>query len=167
MRMTEVRLKDYHGGPAFKRLDTDIDQCYFSSMMLKNLRGSPKPPLQLSRRERQIMDVLFRLGRGSAQDVLAAISDPPSYSAVRAHLRTLEEKGHVRHEAEDLRYVYLPTMKREHARDSALAHLVETFFGGSVAQAATALLDPSAANLSKDELDRLAHLIDEARKEGR
>ena len=138
--------------------------------MLKNLRApraDKAAHLQLSRRERQIMDALFRLGRGSAQDVLSAIPDPPSYSAVRAHLRTLEEKGHVKHEAEDLRYVYLPTMKREQARDSALAHLVETFFGGSAAQAATALLDPSSTKLTKEELDRLARLIETARKEGR
>jgi BlaI family transcriptional regulator, penicillinase repressor len=140
-------------------------------MMLKNLRpgkaAGAKAHQQLSRRERQIMDVLFRAGRASAADVLAAISDPPSYSAVRAHLRTLEEKGHARHEAEDLRYVYIPTMRQEQARDSALAHLVETFFGGSVAQAATALLDPGSARLTTEELDRLARLIDEARKEGR
>jgi BlaI family transcriptional regulator, penicillinase repressor len=140
-------------------------------MVLKNLRSriteKAPPPLQLSRRERQVMDALFRLGRGSAQDVLAAIPDPPSYSAIRAHLRILEEKGHVRHEAEDLRYVYLPTMEQAQARDSAVAHLVETFFGGSVAQAATALLDPSAAKLTREELDRLARLIEDARKEGR
>jgi predicted transcriptional regulator len=113
------------------------------------------------------MDVLFRLGRSTAAEVLAAIPDPPSYSAVRAHLRTLEEKGHVVHEAEDLRYVYIPTMRPEQARQSAVAHLVDTFFGGSVAQAASALLDPKSARLTSEELDRLAHLIDDARKEGR
>jgi len=122
---------------------------------------------QLSRRERQIMDALYRLGRATAAEVLAAIPDPPSYSAVRAHLRTLEEKGHVVHQAEELRYIYVPTMRPEQARRSAVSHLVDTFFGGSVAQAASALLDPKAARLTPDELDRLARLIEEARKEGR
>ena len=122
---------------------------------------------QLSRRERQIMDVLFRLGRATAAEVLEAMPDAPSYSAVRAHLRTLEDKGHVTHEAEDLRYVYIPTMRPEQARRSAVAHLVDTFFGGSVAQAATALLDPKSSKLTKEELTRLAVLINAARKEGR
>ena len=122
---------------------------------------------QLSRRERQIMDVLFRLGRATANEVLEAMPDPPSYSAVRAHLRTLEDKGHVVHEAEDLRYVYIPTMRPEQARSSAVTHLVDTFFGGSVAQAATALLDPKSARLTREELERLARLIDKARKDGR
>ena len=122
---------------------------------------------QLSRRERQIMDVLFRLGRATANEVLETMPDPPSYSAVRAHLRTLEDKGHVKHEAEDLRYVYIPTMRPEQARSSAVTHLVDTFFGGSVAQAATALLDPKSARLTREELERLARLIDKARKDGR
>ena len=122
---------------------------------------------QLSRRERQIMDVLFRLGRATANEVLETMPDPPSYSAVRAHLRTLEDKGHVVHEAEDLRYVYIPTMRPEQARRSAVTHLVDTFFGGSVAQAATALLDPKSARLTREELERLARLIDKARKDGR
>ncbi len=126
-----------------------------------------KTHLQLSRRERQIMDVLFRLGKATAAGVLAAIADPPSYSAVRAHLRTLEDKGHVTHRAEDTRYIYVPTMRPEQARRSAVAHLVDTFFGGSVAQAATALLDAKSARLTSDELERLAGLIEEARKEGR
>ena len=122
---------------------------------------------QLSRRERQIMDVLFRLGRATANEVLETMPDPPSYSAVRAHLRTLEDKGHVVHEAEDLRYVYIPTMRPEQARSSAVTHLVDTFFGGSVAQAATALLDPKSARLTREELERLARLIDKARKDDR
>ena len=122
---------------------------------------------QLSRRERQIMDVLFRLGRATANEVLETMPDPPSYSAVRAHLRTLEDKGHVKHEAQDLRYVYIPTMRPEQARSSAVTHLVDTFFGGSVAQAATALLDPKSARLTREELERLARLIDKARKDGR
>jgi len=126
-----------------------------------------KPHYQLSRRERQIMDALFRLGRATAAEVLAAIPDPPSYSAVRAHLRTLEDKGHIVHQAEELRYVYVPTMRPEQARRSAVTHLVDTFFGGSVAQAASALLDPKSARLTPDELERLSRLIEEAKKEGR
>ena len=113
------------------------------------------------------MDVLFRHGRATAAEVLAAMPDPPSYSAVRAHLRTLEEKGHVEHQAEESRYVYVPTMRPEQARSSAVTHLVDTFFGGSVAQAATALLDPKSSKLTKEELERLAGLIEQARKEGR
>ena len=113
------------------------------------------------------MDALYRLGRASAAELQAAMPDPPSYSAVRAHLRTLEEKGHLRHEAEDLRYVYMPTLKPEQARKTALAHLVETFYNGSAAQAASALLDPRSARMSTADLDRLAGLIERARQEGR
>lgn len=93
------------------------------------------------------------------------MSDPPTYSAVRAKLRVLEEKGHVRHEEESLHYVYLPTVARDTARRSALRHMVSTFFGGSVEQAVAALLDLSAANLSREDLDRISRMIDEARKE--
>lgn len=125
-----------------------------------------KPHQQLSRRERQIMDALHRLKRAPALDIQAAMPDPPSYSAVRAHLRTLEEKGHIRHESEDLRYVYVPTQRPELARKTALAHLVDTFFNGSVAQAASALLDPRAARMSAEELDGLSQLIERARQEG-
>ena len=113
------------------------------------------------------MDAVYRLGRATAAEILAAIPDPPSYSAIRAHLRTLEEKGHVRHEAEELRYVYMPVVKAEKARRSALSHLVETFFDGSAGAAAAALLDPRSTRLSTEELDRLAALIEQARKEGR
>jgi BlaI family transcriptional regulator, penicillinase repressor len=118
----------------------------------------------LSRRERQIMDVLHRLGQASAADIEAALPDAPSYSAVRAHLRTLEEKGHVRHEVEQLRYVYFPTVNPERARKSAVRHLVDTFFGGSSADAVAALIDPKSAKLKKADLDRLAQLIEEARR---
>ncbi|WP_031498632.1 BlaI/MecI/CopY family transcriptional regulator [Bryobacter aggregatus] len=121
----------------------------------------------LSRRERQIMDILHRLGRASAADIEAALPDAPSYSAVRAHLRTLEDKGHIRHEMEQLRYVFFPTVNPERARSSALRHLVDTFFGGSATDAAAALLDPKSATLPLADLDRLADLIEEARKEGR
>jgi BlaI family transcriptional regulator, penicillinase repressor len=122
---------------------------------------------QLSRRERQIMDVLFKLGRATASDIQKAMADAPSYSAVRTHLRTLEEKGHARHEAEDLRYVYLPVVKPAEARKSAMAHMVDTFFRGSAAEAAAALIDSKSARISAEELDRLSELIEKARKEGR
>jgi predicted transcriptional regulator len=121
----------------------------------------------LTRREREIMDVLYRVGRATAQEVLEQIPDPPTYSAVRALLRLLEERGHVRHVQEGQRYVYLPTVGRSDARRTALAHVVRTFFDGSVEQAVAALVDPSRAKLSREELGRLARLIDKARKEGR
>lgn len=124
------------------------------------------PHLDLSRRERQIIDALFRLGRASAADVRTALPDPPSYSAVRALLRILEEKGHVRHEQDGPRYVYMPTVARENAKRSAMRHMVQTFFEGSTAQAISALLDSSSAKLDDDELDRLSRMIAEARKRG-
>src|SRR5262245_6075444 len=115
----------------------------------------------LSRRERQIMDILYSRGRATASEILEALPDPPTYSAVRAKLRVLEEKGHVRHEEQSLRYVYLPVVARDAARKSAMRHLVSTFFGGSVEDAVAAMLDLSAANLSTEELDRIANLIQE------
>jgi len=121
----------------------------------------------LSRRERQILDILFRRGRATAAEVHTDLADRPSYSAVRAHLRTLEEKGHVRHEAEELRYVYSPTTQPGKARKSALRHLVDTFFNGSPARAAAALLDSNSSRLSDDELKQLSDLIEKARKDGR
>jgi BlaI family transcriptional regulator, penicillinase repressor len=121
----------------------------------------------LSRRERQIMDVVFRRGRATAAEVREEMDDPPSYSAVRAQLRTLEEKGHLRHEEDGPRYVYLPRVRPEQARRSALRHLVDTFFGGSAAEAASALLDAHAAKLSAGELDQLTAMIAKARREGR
>lgn len=121
----------------------------------------------LSRRERQIMDVIYRLGQATAQDVRDHLPDPPSYSAVRALLRVLEEKGHVKHRDDGTRYVYLPTVSREKARASALQQMIRTFFDGSAAAAAAALLDLKDANLSTDELDRLEALIDRARSEDR
>ena len=120
----------------------------------------------LSRRERQIMDILYQRGRATGAEIHEALPDRPSYSAVRAKLRVLEEKGHVRHEEEALRYVYVPTLARDTARRSALRHMVSTFFDGSVQQAVAALLDLSAARLSKTDLDRISALIDEAKKEG-
>ena len=120
----------------------------------------------LSRRERQIMDILYRKGRATAAEIQAALPDPPSYSAVRAKLRVLEEKGHVRHREQALKYVYLPAVTRDKAKRSALKHLLETFFDHSVEQAVAALLEGSAAKLSEGELDRLAKLIEAAKKEG-
>jgi len=124
-------------------------------------------PGKLSRRERQMMDILYRRGRATASEIHEAMPDAPSYSAVRATMRILEEKGHVRHEEADLRYVYVPTVPREKATRSALNHLVETFFDGSAGNAAAALLDASARSLKEEELDRLAQLIEKARHEGR
>jgi BlaI family transcriptional regulator, penicillinase repressor len=122
------------------------------------------PNPKLSRRERQILDILYQRGKASAADVLAAMEDPPSYSAVRAMLRILEEKGHVRHETEDLKYVYAPTVPRDKAKRSAVKHLLETFFAGSPEQAMAALLDVSSRRLTREELDRMSRMIDEARK---
>jgi predicted transcriptional regulator len=122
---------------------------------------------QLSRRERQIMDVIYRLGRATAADVHDALPDRPSYSTIRALLRVLETKGHLRHVEDGPRYVYSPTVPRERARESALRQLVTTFFDGSTEAAVAALLDLSAARLSDTELNRLAGLIAQAKKEGR
>ena len=125
--------------------------------------GQPR----LSRRERQIMDVLFRLGRATAAEIREGMEDPPSYSAVRAQLRTLEDKGHLRHQEDGPRYVYAPRVRPEQARRSALRHLVDTFFGGSAAQAASALLDHHSAQLSAQDLEELTQRIAQARREGR
>lgn len=113
------------------------------------------------------MDVLYRRGRATAAEILAELPDPPSYSAVRAMLRVLEDKKHIRHEEKDLRYVFLPIVPRDKARRSAVTHLVNTFFDGSAEQAVATLLDVSARDLTNDDFDRLAALIEEARKEGR
>lgn len=121
----------------------------------------------LSRRERQMMDILYARGRATAAEIHDALPDRPTYSAVRAKLRVLEEKGHVRHEEESLRYVYLPTVPRDTARRSALRRLVATFFDGSVEQAVAALLHLNAADLEPAELDRIAALIAETRKESK
>ena len=121
----------------------------------------------LTRREREIMDILYRRGRATAHEVLADLADPPSYSAVRALLRLLEERGHAKHSEEGQRYVYAPAVARGEARRSALAHVVKTFFAGSVEQAVATLVESSRTKLSHDELDRLSDLIDRAKKEGR
>ena len=125
------------------------------------------PQAGLSRRERQIMDVVHRLVRAAVGAVLERIPDPPSYSAVRALMRILEEKGHLKHEQDGPRYVYIPTVPADAAQQSALSHLVRTFFGGSTEAAVAALLELPEHGMSGDELERLSHLIEEARKQGR
>jgi BlaI family transcriptional regulator, penicillinase repressor len=124
-----------------------------------------KPETGLSRRERQIMDVLFALGRATGQEVEERLPDAPSYSTVRTILRVLEQKGHIRHVEEGPRYVYLPVVTREKARKSAMERLIATFFDGSAKEAAVAFLDPKTAQLSKEDLDELERMIRNARKE--
>jgi BlaI family penicillinase repressor len=123
--------------------------------------------LQLGRRERQIMDVVYRRGKASVADVRSEISDPPSYSAVRGMLGLLEAKGHLRHERQGLKYVYLPVRDTRQVRNSALQHLVTTFFGGSAEQAVAALLEMSDTSLSAKDKSYLARLIGKAQQEGR
>src|SRR5262252_6785441 len=127
------------------------------------MRRKPKPST-LTRRERQIMDVLYRLERASVGEVLSQLDGKPNYSTVRAQLRVLEEKGHVQHEEDGLRYVYVPCVPREVARRSALQHLVETFFDGSTEKAVAALLGGEVSKISSEELNRLASLIAKSRK---
>jgi predicted transcriptional regulator len=121
----------------------------------------------LTRREREIMDILYRLGRASAQEVLNGMAEPPSYSAVRALLRLLEERGHVKHVEDGTRYVYLPAVTRSEARKKALSHVVATFFGGSVEQAMLTLVESSRSKLSTDELERLSEIVERAKMEGK
>ena len=130
-------------------------------------RSTVPAPAELGRRERQILDAVYRLGRASVADVRAALPDPPSYSAVRGMLNLLKDKGHVRHENEGLRYVYLPVVEPAEARRSAMAHVVRTFFGGSPAEAASTLFDLPDGKLSREELAQLSRLVKQAEKEGR
>jgi len=120
----------------------------------------------LSRRERQIMDILYRQGRATAGEVMEALSGDPTYSTVRTQLRVLEEKGHVRHEEQGLKYVYIPAVPRTAARRSALRHLVETFFDGSAESAVAALLGGEGARLSDEELERIGELVKKAGSTG-
>ncbi|SRR5258705_10011250 len=120
----------------------------------------------LSRRERQIIDILYRRGRATAAEVMEDLPGHSSYSTVRTQLRVLEEKGHVRHEDDGQRYVYIPAAPRGTVRRSALKHLVETFFDGSIEQTVAALLGGESSRLSEDQLDRIEDLIKKARKEG-
>ena len=125
------------------------------------------PPVErviLSRRERQIMDIVYRLKRATVQQVLDELSDPPSYSAIRALMRLLEEKGHLTHVAEGNRYVYAPTQAKEKASKSALRHLLDTFFDNSVETAVATMLDVKSKEMTNDDLDRLQQLINDARR---
>ena len=122
---------------------------------------------RLSRRERQIMELIYASGQATATDVLERLPDPPSYSAVRALLRILEGKGHLRHVVDGTRYVFLPTLAPDRARRSAMRSMLQTFFEGSPEKAVAALLDVSRSEISGDELDRMSRLIDKAREEGR
>ena len=131
------------------------------------MKAISKKLQNLSRRERQIMDVIYRAGRATASEVMGALDEPPGYSAVRAHLRVLEEKGHLRHQQDGVRHVYQPTLPAAQARGAAMKNLLQTFFEGSAAKAVAALLDLEKDQLRDDELDRLSQLIDDARKEGR
>jgi BlaI family penicillinase repressor len=121
----------------------------------------------LSRRERQVMEILYQRGKASAAEIKEAMPDAPTYSAVRALLRVLEEKGHLDHENERLKYIYLPVVKRDQAKRSAVKHLVNTFFRDAPEQVVAALLDVSAKRLTHEELDRMAEMIEKAKKEGK
>lgn len=121
----------------------------------------------LSRRERQIMDILYQRGKASASEVREAMEAAPGYSAVRAMLRVLEEKGHVKHQAEGLKYVFVPVVARDKAKRSAVKHVMETFFNGSAEQIVAALLDVSSTRLTREELDRMSEMIEQAKKEGK
>jgi predicted transcriptional regulator len=128
----------------------------------------PKPlPTELTRREAQIMEIIYRRGRATAAEVLGDLRDPPGYSSVRKLLEILEDKGFVRHEQDGPRYVFLPTVPRKQAQRSALQQMLRTFFGNSTEQAVAALLELSGPKLSPDELDRIARLAEQAKKEGR
>lgn len=128
---------------------------------------SKKSEVHLSRRERQIMDIIYRRGEASAAEVMADMADPPSYSAVRTFLRLLEEKGHLKHRKQGAKYIFEATRSRRQAGRSAVQRVLQTFFEGSTEKVVAALLDVSASDLSEEELNRLAELIEEAKKEGR
>ena len=125
------------------------------------------PATSLSRRERQIMDILYRRGSATAAEIKDDLPEAPSYSAVRAMLRILEEKGHLRHHSDGPRYIFTPVVSRPAAQKSALKQMIRTFFDGSATQAVAALLDMSARNLSDDEFDQLSKLVEEAKGEGK
>jgi predicted transcriptional regulator len=129
--------------------------------------ASQASPSHLSRRERQIMDIVYKLGRATVGEVMERLSGNPAYSTVRAQLRVLEEKGHLVHEEHGLRYVYLPKVPREVVRKSALKHLIDTFFEGSAGEAVAALLGKEGFKVSEEELARISELIQHAKKEGR
>ncbi len=142
--------------------EADFLELLFLSQMC--YRNNMSKPHSLTRRERQIMDILYRRGRATGNEVLADLPGTPSYSTVRTQLRVLERKGHVRHEEHGLRFVYMPAVPRRAARKSALRHLVDTFFDGSVEQVVGALLGGEAARVSGDELERIAEHVARARR---
>jgi predicted transcriptional regulator len=121
----------------------------------------------LSRREREMMDIIFAKGRATASEVMEAMADAPTYSAVRATLRVLEQKGHLKHQLDGTRYVYIPTVNRDRVRNSALDQLLTTFFDGSAANVVATLIEREKGKLSNEDLDRLSELIEQAKKEGR
>ncbi len=121
----------------------------------------------LSRRERLIMDILYRLGRATASEVRGQLAGDPAYSTVRAQLRVLEGKGHIRHEEQGLRYVYLPKVPREKLQRSVLRYTIETFFEGSPEKAVATLLGKGGSDVSEEQLDRMSELIEKAKKEGK
>ena len=136
--------------------------------MAHSTRTKSSPPgTKLTRRERQIMDVLYRAGEATVAEVMEQIPDPPSYSAVRATMNVLEEKGHVRHKQDGPRYVYLPAVPRDRARRAALTHLLQTFFDGSPESAVVALLQMTDTTLTPTDFERLAAEVRKARQEGR
>jgi BlaI family transcriptional regulator, penicillinase repressor len=135
--------------------------------MTESRTKTSPPGVKLTRRERQIMDILYRDGEGTVGDVVAQLPDPPSYSAVRATMNVLEEKGHIRHRQDGPRYVYLPAVPRERARNAALSHLLQTFFDGSAESAVVALLQMTDSQLSPTDFERLADQVRKARQEGR
>ena len=126
-----------------------------------------KNPLDLGRRERQIIEAVYAQGEASVSDVLSALAEPPSYSAVRAILNNLEEKGHLRRKKAGKKFLYLPTVSQEKARNSVLKRLLATFFDGSASQAMASLMEMDGKNLSDEELDKLSRLIEDAKKGGR
>jgi len=129
----------------------------------------PQPPgsAPLSRREREIMDIVHRIGRASVTDVMEKLSGQPAYSTVRAQLRVLEDKGHLRHEEEQLRYIYLPAASRQKVRRSAVKHLIDTFFDGSPEKVVEALVGREGPGLTDEALDRIAQLVERARRDGK
>jgi predicted transcriptional regulator len=136
--------------------------------MPKNKHPEPSPEIAgHSRREREILDVLYKLGKASAADIRGQIPNPPTYTAIRTHLSILEKKGHVRHESDGTRYIYEPLIAREQMGRRAIDSLLKTFFDNSVERAVAAMLTRSDADIPREDLDRLARLIDKARKEGR
>ena len=141
--------------------------CYFHNMYVMKVTAMAHPlHSALTRRERQIMDILYRRGRATAAEVMRDLPGEPSSSTVRTQLRVLESKGHVRHEADDVRYVYLPVTRRHAARKSALRHVVETFFEGSTGKVVEALLGGDGGRLSEGEIERIAELVAKAKKDG-